>query len=288
MKNDLLISSFLIAAIFMVSSAFHTDNSAASVCDAPLIGGSLTGAPGENHCGTAGCHSGSVNNGPGTTVFDIGNGLTEYQTGVTYTVSIDIDQTGIDRFGFQVISLRDADNSYVGTYTLTDPINTRQINGGGGKKYVGSTACGSDASPMGSLGWTFDWNAPASDEGDVTFYLVSLATNHNHSASGDFTYTQSLQLSALDVTGISEAHAEKGFSMYPNPAVETVSIELPKEATSNKATLSILNNLGQNIRQEQLSGESVYRMDVSDLSEGVYFVEIATKNKRFTQQLIKK
>ena len=70
---------------------------------------------------------------------------------------------------------------------------------GMGRSYVGHTVCGADVDPPGSIQWSFDWQAPGSDVGNINFYLSSLATNHNHSTSGDHTYTQVITLSYNDV-----------------------------------------------------------------------------------------
>jgi len=70
---------------------------------------------------------------------------------------------------------------------------------GMGRTYVGHTVCGADVDPPGSIQWSFNWQAPSSDVGNINFYLSSLATNHNHSTSGDHTYTQVITLSYNDV-----------------------------------------------------------------------------------------
>ena len=70
---------------------------------------------------------------------------------------------------------------------------------GMGRTYVGHTVCGADVDPLGSIQWPFNWEAHSSDVGDIKFYLSSLATNHNHSTSGDHTYTQIITLSYSDV-----------------------------------------------------------------------------------------
>ncbi len=289
MKKQIIILSLSIAVIFIVSSAFLTEK-IASTCDAPLIGAAHTGAPGEVHCATSGCHSGTINSGPGTTTFEIDGGATTYIPGENYTVTVDMAEDTIDKFGFQVIALKDNGNTFVGTYTLTDPTNTRLINGSGGKKYIGSTPCGSDADPVGSLGWTFDWTAPATNEGDITFYLASLATNHNHSTSGDNTYTQTLTLTA-NTTDIKEVgQVEKSFVMYPNPATDMAQIRYVLEGNAD-VQISISDMFGKTVTQlfsgQQSAGQHALAIDLSagNYAAGLYTINVSTDNSSFSKHL---
>lgn len=289
MKKQIIIFSLSIAVIFIISSAFLTEK-AASICDAPLIGAAHTGAPGEVHCATSGCHSGTVNSGPGTTVFAIDGGTTTYIPGQNYTVTIDMTEATIDKFGFQVIALKDNGNTFVGSYTLTDPTNTRLINGSGGKKYIGSTPCGSDADPVGSLGWTFDWMAPTTNEGDITFYLASLATNHNHSTSGDNTYTQTLTLSA-NTTDIREiGQVEKSFVMYPNPATDMTQIRYALEDDA-AVQISVSDMHGKTVKQllsgRQAAGKHALAIDLTtgNYASGLYTINVSTDNSSFSKRL---
>ena len=109
-----------------------------------------------------------------------------------------MDEEDVNQFGFQTVALKSSNNSNAGTFSLIDEENTRLMSGMG-RTYVGHTVCGADVDPPGSLQWSFDWQAPGSDVGDIKFYLSSLATNHSHSTLGDNTYTQVITLSYNDV-----------------------------------------------------------------------------------------
>ena len=168
----------------------------ADVCSAPLLGSSHSGAPGEVSC--AACHSGSPNSGPGSINYLIDNGISSYSPGELYTIQFSMEEVNVNQFGFQTVALKASNNSNIGTFSLTDEENTRLMSGMG-RTYVGHTVCGADADPSGTLQWLFNWLAPDSDAGDINFYLSSLATNHNHSTSGDHTYTQVITLSYDEV-----------------------------------------------------------------------------------------
>ena len=172
----------------------------ADPCSAPVLGASHSGAPGEVSC--SGCHSGSANSGPGNINYLIGNGTSTYSPEELYTILFSMEQDNVNQFGFQTVALKASNNSNVGTFSLTDEVNTRLIeddHNGTDRIYVGHTVCGADADPEGSLQWSFTWQAPDSDVGNINFYLSSLATNHNHSTSGDHTYTQVITISYNDV-----------------------------------------------------------------------------------------
>ena len=170
----------------------------ADPCSAPWLGASHSGAPGEVSC--LGCHSGSANSGPGTITYLIGdgNGTNHYSPSELYDILFSMEQDNVNQFGFQTVALKASNNSNAGTFSLTDEENTRLMSGMG-RSYVGHTVCGADVDPPGSIEWSFNWQAPDSDVGNINFYLSSLATNHNHSTSGDHTYTQVITMSYNDV-----------------------------------------------------------------------------------------
>ena len=109
-----------------------------------------------------------------------------------------MEEDNVNQFGFQTVALKASNNTNVGTFSLTDTDETRLIeddHNGSDRIYVGHTICGADTDTLGVKQWLFNWLAPDSDVGDVKFYLSSLATNHNHSTTGDHTYTQVITLS---------------------------------------------------------------------------------------------
>ena len=168
----------------------------ADPCSAPPLGASHSGAPGEVSC--TGCHSGSANSGPGNINYLIGNGTSTYSPNELYTIIFSMEQDNVNQFGFQTVALKSSNNSNAGTFSLTDEENTRLMSGMG-RTYVGHTVCGADVDPPGSIQWSFNWQAPGSDVGNINFHLSSLATNHSHSTGGDNTYTQITTLSYNDV-----------------------------------------------------------------------------------------
>ena len=172
----------------------------ADPCSAPLLGAAHSGAPGEVSC--AGCHSGSPNTGPGNVTYQIGTGNGYYSPSETINFFLNIEQSGVNQFGFQTVALKSSNNANVGDFSLIDTETTRLIeddHNGSDRIYVGHTVCGADAETTGSIQYAFNWQAPSTNVGDIKIYLAALATNHSHSTYGDNTYTQVITLSYNDV-----------------------------------------------------------------------------------------
>ena len=172
----------------------------ADPCSAALLGAAHSGAPGEVNC--AGCHSGSINSGPGSINYLIDNGISSYSPSELYTILFSMEEDNVNQFGFQTVALKASNNSNVGTFSLTDTDETRLIeddHNGSDRIYVGHTICGADTDILGEKQWNFQWQAPSEDIGSIQFYLSAIATNHNHSTSGDHTYTQIITLTPQNV-----------------------------------------------------------------------------------------
>lgn len=73
------------------------------------------------------------------------------------------------------------------------------------------------------------------------------------------------------------------FVIYPNPVNDKMTIKLP---SSNYTEVTIFNLLGEEIRRITFS-EIIYKMDLSNLSSGVYMAKIQTENKTVTKKIIK-
>jgi hypothetical protein len=72
--------------------------------------------------------------------------------------------------------------------------------------------------------------------------------------------------------------------MYPNPADSNVHISL-KDANDTIENLTITDILGKTIKSIQNINTTEINVDVSNLTTGVYFVEITSDNN---QKLVKK
>lgn len=68
---------------------------------------------------------------------------------------------------------------------------------------------------------------------------------------------------------------QKTLNVYPNPAKEQITLEI--KIPINKTTLSILNTNGQELIKQQITN-TLFKVDVSQLPKGVYFVKLINAN----------
>jgi hypothetical protein len=158
-----------------------------------------TGAPSEQNCTS--CHIGSLNSGPGIMNLNLPPG--GYVPGQTYSLTFDITDNTKSRFGFSMTSLNGS-NQQAGTFTggTGSAVQTANI-GGSLRRYINQQSAGTRRN------WSFQWTAPNSNVGPVTFYVTGNAANNNGSTSGDNIYTNSFTLSPASVPPIAGISASQ-------------------------------------------------------------------------------
>jgi len=161
----------------------------------------FTGAPGDpitdgatcNYPG--GCHESFVpDEGPGMIAIEAPS---SYAPGQTYLIRVDVAQEGQLRWGFQMTAI-DAELFGAGTFAPTD-VNTQRQNSFDtltDRKYISHTEPGTAAGQANGNSWTFEWIAPATDVGPVTFYAAGNAANNDDLSTGDYIYTTSVTVPA--------------------------------------------------------------------------------------------
>ena len=81
---------------------------------------------------------------------------------------------------------------------------------------------------------------------------------------------------------------DQGFVLYPNPAVNNVSIAL-NESTKEDLQLKVTNQLGQIVKSTRLiKGSHLILLDISGLSSGIYTVIVTGSEFVQTKKLIVK
>ncbi len=240
-----------------------------------------TGSPGDGGltCEAAGCHVNSgADNAQGAhlsstdNLFDMG---TAYTLGQTYsvTVSVDFPVSVTPTNGFQ-ITAEDAMDNKVGNWTSPDG-NTQVINGG---THVTHTLAGN-----GESDWTFNWEAPATDEGPITFYVAVNAANGNGNASGDEIFTESITVS--NVVLATQTFEQAGFTLYPNPVVRDLQIDFPEGITTLEATVYELS--GRQLFSTKINPENNI-VHTTHLANGMYFILLQNGSKKYTSSFLKR
>ncbi len=86
-------------------------------------------------------------------------------------------------------------------------------------------------------------------------------------------------------TGISETITAQEISVYPSPAVNSITIDI--ENRFNISLINVSTILGNKVLIQPVSGNSKSELNISNLDNGVYFIEIVTDRGVVTKKFIK-
>jgi uncharacterized repeat protein (TIGR01451 family) len=182
----LIVLPALVAAVFgLIVSSKTTTHTVHAFSAGPPAG--YTGAPGEVPEACAECH---VPPDAGTGKISITAPQT-YIPGQTYPITVthtNADPTRL-RWGFELTVL-DTSDEKAGTLQNTDGL-TQILNNqgpGGARQYIEHTSVGTFVGQQNGATWTFNWTAPLTDVGPVTFYAAGNQANNDGNTSGDFIY----------------------------------------------------------------------------------------------------
>lgn len=120
------------------------------------------------------------------------------------------------------------------------------------------------------------WTATATEV--VRFYI------HTNNVCG----TQNTNRTRTIVCGASlgtDSFDTTAFSVYPNPSNGIVNISNGLNATMISATITDLN--GRTVKSLKLNGESTSQINISDLSAGVYMMNVSSDQGSVTKKIIK-
>ena len=269
--KKLSISLFAILFVFSISGLF-TDLAMTNSASAP---NGFTGAPGENNCTT--CHSGTVNSGSGNVSIDFNSGATTYALSSTYNIKVDVNDGSAATYGFSLVAL-DQNGSNVGIMNITNASNTKTSTQGG-KTYVTHVNANSQITSS----WEFEWASPATNMGDVTFYVAGNATNGGSNNSGDLIYTSNKTISAPAV-GVDDITNGTKLELYPSFFKNNINIT---GLNNNNVVVSIFNLNGQLIESFAQEAQRLTRLELGFLNKGVYILQINDGKKIHTNKVFK-
>ncbi len=167
-----------------------------------------TGAPGDNQLACAACHSGLAKGGPinpaGGAVTATFSGGSFYTPGVAQTITVSVSDPVNTHFGFQMTARLESNlaNGQAGDFTPAPNQIVLCDNG----SFKGAKGCPANAavqfieqsfaqSPPSATPYTFTWTPPATNAGNIHFYVAGNAVNNNdQSDAGDHVYTKTYVL----------------------------------------------------------------------------------------------
>ncbi len=288
MKKSILPLFFAGASIALF--AFRSElTSTNNIHKSPLNGGGAaagkTGAPGESNCTS--CHSGSTQNGSAEnilTVLDANNNpVTSYTLGAAYTVTLGLSSNPSKK-GFQATALKTSDNTMAGSFTGTS--GNTFVNGSA-KKYANHT---SQSNTSATALWTWTWTAPATNVGDVKFYVASNKANGNNQDNGDMIYLSQHTISAPSNVGLEESNFKPTFKAAYN--AETNSLKLNyKSLKINKVNVNVVDLSGKSVFHKSLGvsviGENTEFVSLpNDLPKGYYVVNVFLNNTAMSAKVL--
>ena len=228
-----------------------------------------SGSPGDAGTNCTQCHTGTAASSSNVSIItDIP--ASGYASSTEYNITITNSDPN-SRNGFQVTA-ENASNSKIGSFSTGGSADVQTKNN---NQRVTHTSSGTSKSS-----WTFKWTSPASGQGNVTFYGASVSGNGSGSG-GDKVYLGSSQ--PIPSLSISEAN-RLDFDMYPNPASENLTIQL--SSGSDKATVQFYDYLGKLALTSEVTATN-NKIDVNNLSSGVYVLKVLSDDKIGIQKFIK-
>ena len=240
--------------------------------------GNRTGSNG----GSDGCNSCHGNSNPATsvmiTLLDNGTPVTTYTPGQTYTLRMSGANTtnGRPKFGFQLTAANEAGTS-VGSIA-TNGVNNVATRAGNTLIEHTQPLDGTLENDNYNYVRDFTWTAPAAGTGNVKFYAVLNAVNGNgnddSNGNDQWNKGQSGIITEAGGSSIRPVNELKEVKIFPNPGNDILNIQVG----SGGSTEVIVHDInGRTVKPTQhffAGKEQNYRMDISALPQGTYFVNI--------------
>ena len=243
-----------------------------------------TGAPGESNC--TDCHVGTTQSGAGInnlTVLDGSTPVTNYTTGVTYNVSLNLT-TGDVKEGFQATVL-DGSNVMAGSFPGTGGLGTA-ITSAGGRNYANHTATSNNE---GNFAWVWEWNAPAVDMGSVTFYVATNIANGNGNNTGDVIYLSTHVIGST--AGLNEETADNtnftaGYASANNKVIINFNSLSVGDMFFNLVDLNGKSVFTYKKGESSIGENSEAVVLPSEIKSGIYVVNFFVGNKAMSSKIM--
>jgi len=200
-----------------------------------------------------------------------------YVAGTTYNITATVTLANYAMFGFEV-SPQNAGDTVVGTLIASAET---QLKGTG--RYV--TQLGTSNTGAGSRSWTFQWTAPATGLGPVTFYGAFLAADESGDDTGDLVYTSTMQVSENLGIGIAPVSSEADINIYPSVSDGQFTLQVGNaQLANNDCNLEIYNMAGAKVYQSKIS---VLKSNIIlPVEAGMYLAWIKTGNTDTLRKII--
>jgi len=249
MKKSLLFIPVTIAlAIF-----FYPTTSISNAGGSP---GGKTNSPSDG-ASCAGCHYAGTGTGAIITTNIPTSGYTPNQV---YTITANINQSGINKFGFEITAeTGDFGSTKTGSFLVTNGAEMKFVNNN-----TAITHKSGGTSGNGSRTWTMDWEAPNTGTGIVTFYGAFMAANGDGTNNGDTYHSTNLTVSEAIVNSVSNLSVQNDFTF--NTVTKTIETIKTVSVYDINGKLVLFTN-------EKLT-------NISHLNKGIYILKSENKTQK--------
>lgn len=251
-----------------------------------------TGAPGDGSCADAGCHTGNVvQNDTKVNALIFQTDDSTYVPGQTYLVKIRVTNAGVKRFGFEIGSLFESNNKNAGMLKVVEVNRTQLLShkiNNDTRYELTHTQNGNTPQTTGTIEWTFNWVAPATNQGNVIFYYATNSANNNAQVTGDNICLSTFKVKPAGSSGIDQfMNSSEVFTFYdPNEHALDIRYTLKKESF---VKITIADGLGQEVYtttgEQKGQGTSTEKIALPSIASGIYYVNLQCGN---SNQLTKK
>jgi hypothetical protein len=236
-----------------------------------------TGAPGESALACAQCHSGGTTDGTAENLLIVSDGanpVTEYIPGNVYTVSLGMASNPAKK-GFQATAL-DPSNNMAGNFTSLAGVNVN----GTARKYANHTSASNTSS---TVAWQWTWTAPATNVGNVTFYVASNKANNNGNNQGDVIYLSQHVISVAANAGQAELEKNKNdFKAFFNGNENALGLQF-NSLNAGKVFVNLIDASGKSVFSHEIGeasiGSNAFSVKLPEsVKNGVYFAHVFVHN----------
>jgi hypothetical protein len=271
-----------IIAVLSASFLFLLFTSSQFSQDDPDGKAGVSGAPGENTCNDTDCHNSfALNSGAGSITIsssDLTNWV--YTPGMTYSITVTVAQSNINLFGLCFEALKpNGDNAGTLVAGNDTQIKLKTVGGFQRKSITHDNNTGATAN---SHSFTFNWTAPTTNMGDITFYAAGIAANGDDHESNDQVYSTSQVVTATGVGLMEIADQQSTLAVYPNPASHAIRFT-NGGLISMVDAVTIIDSHGRTIQTQDRGNwqttDLESSIDISTLNPGFYTACFSSKGR---------
>ena len=133
----------------------------------------------------------------------------------------------------------------------------------------------------------------AVNAGEAFTFPIKLLANNFGSVSETLSFSTGLPgsqgnitvpITANIVTSLGEISFKRSISVFPNPVNNQLNIN---SNYNGLLTVRLMNSVGQITALDQLNGVGNFTLNTSELTEGVYFLELTNSNERLVKKIVK-